>query len=118
MKLLNRTAISLIPLQPYADWVNSLPDELTEFDGIPSLEDFQAESRVYLLDEIDEDIDSLFSDENTWKPILENELAAWDEFGDHWFEITRENFGRCFAITLLPVVFDAAKEPLMRAELA
>lgn len=117
MKLLNRISVGVQPRQPYVDWVNSLPTELTEIAEPLTLQQHQQESRVYLLDESDQEGAALVLNSKLWERIFTNELSAWDEFADHWPELTLERFQNWFVLLEMPVVFDVAEEPLLRAEL-
>lgn len=117
MKLLNRIAISVTPLQPYADWVSQLPESVTEEPVPISLEEHQSENRVYLLEESDQELAELIENEECWVALFENELGAWDEFGDHWPKLSLALFYQWFDLKLLPVVFDQANSTLMAAEL-
>lgn len=117
MKLLNRSAFSLLPKQPFVDWTNQLPldDELT---GEMTLEDHRQEGTVYLVDEVEEE--GSFDDAMArhWKAMFENELAAWDEFADHWPQsLTLELFNQWFELKPQVLALDMSKEPLMTAQL-
>ena len=50
--------------------------------------------------------------------MFENELAAWDEFGDHWPEpLSRERFLEWFELKPQLMAIDLSAEPLMLAPL-
>lgn len=118
MKLLNRMAISVTPLQPYADWVAQLPESVTGEPVLPTLEEHQSESRVYLLEESEQALGELIEDGDRWLMFFNNELSAWDEFADHWPELSLALFQQWFELKLLPVVFDQSNSALMVAELS
>ncbi len=118
MKLLNRVAIRVTPLKGYADWVSQLSVSIMELETPPSLAEHQAESRIYLVAESDESLETILASNNLWEEILKNELGAWDEFEDHWPTVTQQRFNEWFDVALLPVVFDQETGPLMRAELS
>lgn len=113
MKLLNRAALVVSACEPMAQWLATiLPDEA------PTLAELQAEGRVYLLDEFDEQPELSAVIEANWRAIFENELSVWDEFGDEWPELNPALFATWFSCELKELVFDLATAPLMRADLA
>ncbi|OMH25593.1 hypothetical protein [Motiliproteus sp. MSK22-1] len=118
MKLINRTAVSVLPKQPYVDWVNQLDSSLTGLDRPMTLLDQLKEGRIYLLAERErvEEVQVLLED--GWMNIFKNELGAWDEFEDDWPKpLTRELFDCWFEVAAQVLVFDLHSEPLMVAEL-
>ena len=120
MKLLNRSAVILQPRQPYLDWINSLPSEMSELEQPLAAGAFDEEGRVYLIDEFEpeseQDEDSLLA--SYWRSLLENELSAWDQFADHWPEpMNQALLTEWFEIKRLPLAFDASAESLMTAQL-
>ncbi|RDE25253.1 hypothetical protein DV711_06800 [Motiliproteus coralliicola] len=123
MKLLNRSALLVLPRQPYLDWVNALPSEISELEQPLSLAALEVEGRVYLLDEAESDeldADQLLAEQlqHSWQSLLENELGAWDELGRHWPEpLSQQLLQEWFELKPLSLAFDAAAEPLMLASL-
>ena len=118
MKLINRTAVSVLPKQPYVDWVNQLDPSVSNLEQPMTLLEQSEEGRVYLLAEreIAEEVELLV--EENWVDIFNNELGAWDEFGDDWpTPLTRDLFNLWFEVAVQVVVFDLHSEPLMVAEL-
>lgn len=84
MKLLNRSALSVKPTQPFLDWINSL--EPTVGDDDLTLEDLDHESTIYLIPEMDtpEALEAFVRER--YMEILENELRAWEEDERQWPE--------------------------------
>jgi hypothetical protein len=113
IKLLNRSALVVRPKQPLADWAATVaPQEQTD------LESLRREGTVYLIDEAEQE--SSFADAlaSGWRMIFENELAAWDEFGDHWPQpLERALFEQWFDVEPQILAFDLSAQPLLRAEL-
>jgi hypothetical protein len=112
MKLLNRSGISIRPKQPFYDWLQA-----NFAEELPTFEELCLEGNLYLFDEVEseEDFDSAL--DQHWAAIFENELGAWDEFGDYWPELTRTTFDDWLAVDLQLICFDVSKQPLMRADL-
>ncbi|WP_421864667.1 hypothetical protein [Motiliproteus sp.] len=123
MKLLNRSALLVLPRQPYLDWINALPSEISELEQPLDMAALEAEGRVYLLDEADDDEPDAakllaIQLQHSWELLLENELGAWDELGRHWPEpLSQELLQQWFELKPLSLAFDAAREPLMLASL-
>lgn len=118
MKLLNRSALMLLPLPPYLEWINSLPAEISELEQPLPAGALDEEGRVYLIAELEPDssVESVLADH--WQALLENELGAWDELGLHWPEpLTLALLLQWFAVRPLGLAFDAAQQPLLTAEL-
>ncbi|MCP1315996.1 MULTISPECIES: hypothetical protein [unclassified Halomonas] len=84
MKLLNRSALSVRPTQPFVDWINAL--EPTTGDDDLTLADVERESTIYLIPEMDtpEALETLVRDRCV--EILETELRAWEEDERQWPE--------------------------------
>lgn len=118
MKLLNRSALMLLPLPPYLEWINSLPTEISELEQPLPAGALDNEGRVYLMAEFEPDsgLEPVLADH--WQALLENELGAWDELGLHWPEpLSQALLQQWFAIKPLALAFDAAAQPLLTAEL-
>lgn len=113
IKLLNRSAIVIRPKQPLADWAARVaPDEETD---LPTL---RMEGTVYLIDEVEEERDFVNALAKGWRAIFENELSAWDEFGDHWPESRSQMmFEQWFEAEPQILTFDLSAQSLLRAEL-
>ena len=118
MKLVNRSALTLRPRQPYLDWINQLPSELTELEQPLAAGALDNEARVYLIGESEPEQSLAALLAPCWQLLLENELGAWDELGRHWPEpLSLELLTDWFEVSEQALVFDAQAEPLMLAEL-
>ncbi|WP_447894406.1 hypothetical protein [Vreelandella sp. GE22] len=82
MKLLNRSALSVRPTQPFVDWINAL--EPTMGDDDLTLDDVDRESTIYLIPEMDtpEALETFVRER--FSDILETELSAWEEDESQW----------------------------------
>ena len=115
MKLINRSAFAVLPLQPFADWANEQQDELNQ---PMTLAEHRAEGSVYLAEEFqsEEDIQAQLADH--FAAIFSNELAAWDEFGDNWpGNRTLELFLQWFEVIPQVMAVDLLQAPLLLAPL-
>jgi hypothetical protein len=75
MKIINRTAITIIPKQPYADWINSF-ENLYDYDGNQA-------TTILIPDEYDE-IDYEIYLEKIFKKIFDDQLESWTANPDEW----------------------------------
>ncbi|WP_207062020.1 hypothetical protein [Motiliproteus sp. SC1-56] len=117
MKLINRSALLVLPRQPYVDWVNGLETDISGLEAPLSLEAHRAEGRVYLVTEGGENADVAAQLDRLWRRIWDNELGAWDEFGDAWPAPSRALFERWFEVAPQLICFDLADEPLLVAQM-
>ncbi|GKW50232.1 hypothetical protein [Halomonas sp. NCCP-2165] len=84
MKLLNRSALSVKPTQPFLDWINSLEPTVGEDDL--TLDDIDRESTIYLIPEMDTPEALQAFVRERYLEILETELRAWEEDERLWPE--------------------------------
>jgi len=118
MKLLNRSAFSLLPKQPFVDWVAQLEADADGLNQALSLEEHRREGTTYLIDEVSSEEDLNNALQQQWRQMFDNELAAWDEIGDHWpHELTFELFQQWFELKPQVMVIDLSPEPLLMASL-
>jgi len=116
MKLINRSGFAVLPRQPFADWTQSLPQD--EMHETLSLEEQRQEGTVYLIDEVESEDDFARALGQHWQKIFENELSAWDEFGDHWpAELSSQLFDQWFELRPQVMTLDLSSQPLMTASL-
>ena len=118
MKLLNRSAITLLARAPFAQWIASLPLEPDAMSAPLSLQELRKEGNVYLIDEVDEEADFNKFLQSSWEIIFKNELTAWDEFSDHWPDnLSYELFLQWFEYGNQIMTFDVSDEVLLVAPL-
>ncbi|WP_296054774.1 hypothetical protein [uncultured Amphritea sp.] len=115
MKLINRSGFAVLPRQSFADWANQQQDELNQ---PMTLEEHRAEGNVYLTEEFQSEADVSRQLKLHYEKIFANELAAWDEFGDHWpQERTLDMFLEWFEVMPQVMAVDLLQAPLMLAPL-
>lgn len=118
MKLLNRSAFTVVPKQPFVDWANGLELDDEGLNQALTLEEHQREGTVYLIDEVEADSDFEAALTLSWATIFENELAAWDEMADAWPEPRSQMlFADWFEVKPQVMALDLASEPMMVASL-
>ncbi|AAW90720.1 hypothetical protein M703_09305 [Neisseria gonorrhoeae SK29344] len=107
----NRSVFVLIPLEPFWNWLQTLPGN--HLDGL-TLEDIQADANSYLVrpcetaDEVWDEIEARFED------IFAAELADWCEDEREWPALDADIFNEWFDIQLSTVITDLEHEPLAR----
>lgn len=115
MKLINRSAFAVLPKAPFVDWANQQQDELNQ---PMTLVEHRAEGNVYLTDEFASEADIEQQLAGQFDAIFVNELAAWDEFGDHWpAPRTLELFLDWFDVQPQVMAVDLSQQPLLMAAL-
>ena len=118
MKLLNRSAITLLARAPFAQWIVSLPLDQELMNKSISLDELRKEGNVYLIDEVDEETDFDELLQNSWEKIFKNELTAWDEFGDNWPDnLSYTLFTQWFECANQIMTFDVSENTLLVASL-
>lgn len=116
MKLLNRSAISIVAKQPFIDWVAHLP--LDEEMGTVPIDELGQEGNVYLINEVEAEDEFETTLKDNWLTLFENELSAWDEFGDYWPEsLSYALFTEWFDVKPQVMCFDIATDQLLTASL-
>ncbi len=80
MKLVKRTAVIVIPKQPYIDWANSVDDDDFRYDENPP-----QEHTIYLVDDMSEYIvDTIDIIKPYYQVIFEEELNGWHRVVSDW----------------------------------
>lgn len=120
MKLINRSSFTLLAKAPFANWVASLEGKISADEGyeLLSLEQLRESGSVYLVDEVvqEQDFDTLLG--GSWQKMFENELSAWDEFGDYWPAVSVELFEQWFDCQANLMSFDLSLDPMMSANIS
>lgn len=112
MQTINRFAVIVRPLQPYADWANSAPVRGT--DDMVSLEELQDDALVVLTPEKDT-LEEALAWLKKYKPqIFEEELESWCTDRATWPEKrTARLFDQWFELEMHSMVYDAVDEPIL-----
>ena len=114
MITLNRTAIMVMPSQPFLDWLHRADPT----SGGLSLEDLRREPTVYLLPQCESEEEARQCLQEVCSQIFEEQLDGWYRVPSSW--PTRRDlnaFGHWFEWSFHSVVVDLADDPLLREEL-
>jgi hypothetical protein len=116
MRVVNRTAVSIVGAQPYVDWTLSHDADFNK--GHITVARTKPYGTAYLLPEFDaeEDLQEWVEDNFTW--MFEFQLSAWTEDEMAW-PATRDlrTFRQWFRIDIHSVVVDASDEDIEGEEL-
>lgn len=106
--MLNRAAVTVIPKQPYIEWANALEEGGPKIDPkAPS-----SEYTVYLINEVDDEMDFQRALRRHCRFIFEHELAGWHRDEEGWpQERDYRTFEQWFEVQFSSVVVDLSKHP-------
>lgn len=107
----NRSMFLLMPLEPFWNWLQSLPDiDLSDM----SLETLQADANAYLVNPCDTAEEVWAEIEGRFEDIFAAELADWCEDESEWPDLHPDIFNEWFDIQLSTIITDLSTEPLER----
>ncbi|WP_428225159.1 hypothetical protein [Flavobacterium sp.] len=91
MKILNRSAITVTPKQPFVDWANALTPELPmEVNMLgeshtyltnPDFDDAETHLKEYFNQIFEEELDSIWTEEEDWPPTRDFKTFC------EWFQV-------------------------------
>ena len=114
MITLNRTAIMVMPGQPFLDWLHRADPT----SGGLSLEDLRREPTVYLLPECENEEEARQCLKEVCGLIFEEQLDGWYRVPSSWpSRRDLDAFDRWFEWSLHSVAVDLSGDPLLREEL-
>lgn len=113
MRTLNRSALIVLPKEPYLQWASELDEDSTQL-----AEDLRGRCSVYLVAPDPRDEQESAPIERYYKRIFEMELEAWHLDMDDW-PASRDyrTFQQWFKVQALSIVVDLAAGPLRIEEL-
>jgi len=111
MTTLNRTAIMVMPGQPFLDWLHRTDPT----SGGLSLEDLRREPTVYLLSESENEEEVRERLKEVCGQIFEEQLDGWYRVPSSWpSRRDLDAFDRWFEWSFHSVVVDLCDDPLLR----
>jgi len=116
MRVINRTAVTILGAQPYIDWTRKRDADFAK--GTLTVARTKGYGSAFLLPEyeLEEDIQEWVEDNYAW--IFEFQLSAWTEDEAVWpVERDLKKFREWFRIDLHSVVVDVADDDLEGEEL-
>jgi hypothetical protein len=116
MRVINRTAVTLVPAQPYVEWTRQKEADVNK--GTLTVARAKTYGAAFLLPEfeLEEDIQEWVEENAAW--LFEFQLAAWTEDESTW-PATRDlkTFREWFRIDVHSVVVDVADDDIEGVEL-
>lgn len=109
MREVNRSALVVVPKQPFLDWLQSVDPTSADL----TLADLAEEPAIYLIGECESDQDFIGQLRKTYAVIFEEQLDGWWRDRAAWpRKRTFDTFCRWFDFGLHSVVFDLCDRPL------
>jgi hypothetical protein len=115
MRLLNRTAVTIIGAQPYVEWARARDASFNE--GKLTIARTKAYGTAYLLPEFTDETDLLewVEENHTW--LFEYQLAAWTEDESAWPKSRDlKTFREWFRVDVHSTVVDAGDDEQISGE--
>src|SRR5947209_7951303 len=116
MRVINRTAISIVGAQPYVDWMRTTDAHFNK--GAVTVVRAKAYGSVYLLPEFDleEDVQEWVEENFSW--LFEFQLSAWSDDESNWPPVRDlKTFREWFRIDIHSVVVDVPDDEIEGEEL-
>jgi hypothetical protein len=116
MRVLNRTAVTIVGAKPYTDW--TLRQEADAHKGALTVARAKTYGTAYLLPEfeLEEDLQEWVEENATW--LFEFQLAAWTEDESAWPAIRDlQTFRDWFRVDIHSVVVDVPDDDIEGEEL-
>mgnify|MGYP001352848490 CR=1 FL=1 len=116
MRLLNRTAVSIVGARPYIDWTRSRDADFNK--GALTVPRTKSYGFAFLLPEfqLEEDLQEWVEDNFAW--LFEFQLASWTEDESAWpANRDLKTFREWFRVDIHSTVVDAAEEDMEGEEL-
>jgi hypothetical protein len=116
MRVINRTAVTIVGAQPYVDWTNSHDADVDK--GKLTVARAKPYGTAFLLPEVDFEADVQEWIEDNFAELFEFQLSAWTEDEATW-PPTRDlkTFKQWFRIDIHSVVVDVAEDDIEGEEL-
>lgn len=116
MRVINRTAVTVVPAEPYLDWTRRKEADFNK--GTLTVARAKTYGSAFLLPEfeLEEDVQEWVEENATW--LFEFQLAAWTQDESTW-PATRDlkTFREWFRIDVHSVVVDVADDDIEGVEL-
>jgi hypothetical protein len=113
MDVINRSAVMVMPAQPFLDWLHRADPTSAAL----SLDDLRREPTIYLLPEYDSEKEALGYLREYCSEIFEEQLDGWYRVPSGWpVDRTFDTFNRWFEFRFHSMLVDLCDEPVMRDE--
>ena len=110
MDAINRSAVIVMPSQPFLDWLHRADPTSAEL----RLEDLRLDATIYLLPEYDTEEEARGYLREHCSEIFEEQLDGWYRVPSAWpVDRTFDTFTRWFEYSFHSVLVDLCDDPLM-----
>jgi hypothetical protein len=114
MDAINRSAVIVMPAQPFLDWLHRADRTSAEL----KLEDLRREPTIYLLPEYDTEEEARGYLRHHCREIFEEQLDGWYRVPSAWpIDRTFDSFNRWFEYRFHSMLVDLCDEPVTRDEI-
>ena len=114
MRTLNRTAVMIVPKQPFLDWLRGVDPSNRDL----TMEEVCADPSIYLLPECAFEDELLARLGETSGEIFERELESWDRVEKSWpTDRSFRAFQEWFGFSIHWMLIDLADERLVREKM-
>jgi hypothetical protein len=118
MRVVNRTAMSVVGAQPFIDWTDSRDADFAKGALAVSVARTKTYGTAILLPEFDDEADLLEWVEENYGWLFEFQLSAWTEDESAWpAERTLKMFRQWFRVDIHTVVIDVGEDDIEGEEL-
>jgi hypothetical protein len=113
MRTVNRSAVIVMPAQPFLDWLHQADPTSIEL----TLEDLRRDPTIYLLPEYDTDQQALSHLKKRCREIFEEQLDGWFRISSAWpAERDFGSFRQWFDWQFYSVIFDLCPKMVVYGE--
>lgn len=114
MDVINRSAVIVMPAEPFLDWLHRADST----NGELTLQDLRREPTIYLLPEYNTEDEALDHLRAVCGEIFEEQLNGWYRLSSAWpVDRSFEAFSRWFEYRFHSMLFDLCEESLEHDEL-
>ena len=114
MQSINRTAVIIKPKQPFVDWINSMPEDSSNY----TFEQVNRENLTFLIPEYDSPADSKKYIKKNYEMIFNFELWGWITTEELWPKNRNwKMFNNWFDIEINSEVFDLVEGEVEKEDL-
>ena len=114
MQSINRAAVIIKPKQPFVDWINSMPDDSSNY----TLEQINKDNLTFLIPIYDDPDDAIKYIKKNHEMIFEWELLGWVITEELWPKNRNwKMFNNWFDIEINSEVFDLVDSEIEREDL-
>ena len=114
MQSINRAAVVIKPKQPFVDWINSMPDDSSDY----TLERINKDNLTFLIPQYDDPDNAKKYIKKNYKMIFDFELWGWITGEEFWPKKRNwQMFNKWFDIEINSGLFDLVNREIEKEDL-